>query len=328
MTTAPRSPAPLSARGALSARLDRVLRGDGSDLEVLRGARPLDERDALQSLLTIHELHIGAIDRVGPAVRWQHHPVVAELKGRLEDLLLADVDATAPAPRSGDAVTAMRALARRDLVPPVYDWLAEEASMEELVRFLALEGGPDGGFDDLVAVCQVGLEGEPKLELARNYWDEMGRGILAEVHTVLHQQLGAAIGMPAVPREEQPLSGLRRTALGTTLATNRYLQPELVGALGLLELQAGPRCRRVVRALTRLGAPAGAFPFYVEHADVDPIHGKAWLDKVVAPLQDDEWWSAGIVRGARWRSAANAAFFAETEAMLVDTHPRQRLLSA
>jgi hypothetical protein len=103
--------------------------------------------------------------------------------------------------------------------------------------------------------------------------------------------------------------------LGTTLATRRALQPELVGALGLLELQAGPRCRRVVKALQRLGATDDALAFYEEHAVADPRHGKDWLDHVVAPLAARfPEWGPRIVTGARWRSAANARFFAMADA--------------
>ena len=78
-----------------------------------------------------------------------------------------------------------------------------------------------------------------------------------------------------------------------------------LGALGLLELQAGPRCRRVVRAMKRLGAPSAAFPFYEEHANVDPLHGKAWLDDAVRPLVDvHPTWAAAIIRGAAWQKIA------------------------
>jgi len=268
--------------------------------------------DALLRLLAIHDLHLAPIDELGERARFQHHPSVAAMKWYLEDQLvrwLDDLDARAVWDLPDDAAAAMRALGARELVPPVYDWLAEEATFEQLVAFLSLEGGPDGGFDDLVAVCEVGLVGAPKLELARNYWDEMGRGSAAAVHTELHRRLAVALELRAVPREQQPVAALLRAALGSLLATNRYLQPELVGALGLTELQAGPRCRRVVAALHRLGAPADAFPFYEEHAAADPRHGKAWVDHVVAPLADDPEWARRIVRGARWRSLVNDLFF-------------------
>src|SRR5665811_1373923 len=125
----------------------------------------------------------------------------------------------------------------------------------------------------------------------------MGDGDPDGVHTTLHQRLVAAIDMPSVPRAEQPVEALERVALNGLLATNRWLQPEMLGALGLLELQAGPRCRLVLQGFDRLGAPAAAYPFYAEHAEVDPRHGPR------------------IVRGAWWRSQLNLAFL---EAVRID----------
>src|SRR5690606_14819282 len=113
--------------------------------------------------------------------------------------------------------------------------------------------------------------------------------------TELHHRLVQALGLQVVPRSKQPTEALERSVLGSLLATNRRLQPEMVGALGLIELQAGPRCRKVVKALRRLDAPADAFPFYEEHAVADPRHGKDWVDHVVATLGTDPTWAAGIL---------------------------------
>jgi hypothetical protein len=190
------------------------------------------------------------------------------------------------------------------------------------VEFLSLEGGPDGGFDDLVAACQIGLDGEAKLELARNYWDEMGNGDLARVHTELHRKLSRALDLRCPPRQHQPIEALERSVVTGLLATNRWLQPEMLGALGLLELQAGPRCRKVVAALERIGAGDDALDFYVEHATIDPRHGKDWVDKAIAPLEADPRWATGIVRGARWRSIVNAGFFAAMSDLLVQAERR------
>jgi hypothetical protein len=281
--------------------------------ERLTRRSPRDEADALRTLLALHDLSLAPVDDLGGRERWQHHPAVAELRWRLEEDLVASLDRRDRATGwhlPADAPAAMRAVARTDQVPDVYRWLATDATGDELVAFLALEGGPDGGFDDLVAACQIGLQGRAKLELARNYWDEMGQGSLDRVHTELHRKLRRALTLPQVPREELPVEALERAALGSLLATNRSLQPELVGALGLLELQAGPRCRKVVEGLRRVGAGDDALDFYVEHARVDPHHGKAWVDEVVTPLASSPRWAAGIVRGARWRSLVNSAFFA------------------
>ncbi len=298
---------------ALAAALD----AGGPSLSPLSGARPADRLDRFRTLLTIYDLYAAPLPSLGARARWQHHPAVAELKSRLEADWIAELDAR-PAPElPTGAVAALRALAARDRLPAAYRWLAKEASWTELVDFLALEGGPDAGFDDLVAVGQVGLAGSAKLELATNYWDEMGNGDPDAVHTVLHDRLVEAVRMPRIPRENQPVEALERAALGGLVSTNRWLQPELLGALGLIELQAGPRCRLVLQAFDRLGAPAAAYPFYQVHAEVDPRHGKDWLDKAVRPtvteLPDCE---QRVIRGAWWRSAVNAAFFAVVPELL------------
>ena len=283
-------------------------------LDRLAGSRPVDERDELLCLLAVHDLHLAPLEQLGAGARHQRHPTVTGLRAHLEDRLLGRLRAEVPdrpVPIDPEAVVAeVRATAARDLLPPIYDWVADRADPTRLRAFLALEGGPDGGFDDLVALAQVGLSGDPKLELARNYWDEMGQGRPDEVHTELHRAMARAAGLPPVRREELPVEALARAALGPLLATNRWLQPELLGALGLTELQAGPRCRKVLLGLRRTGAPPATLPFYDEHARTDPRHGKDWLDHVVAPLARHPLWAAGLVRGASWRAAVNDRFFA------------------
>jgi hypothetical protein len=62
--------------------------------------------------------------------------------------------------------------------------------------------------------------------------------------------------------------------------------------------------------MERLGLSAEALPFYQEHAATDPRHGKDWLDHVIAPLAANPETGRRMVRGARWRSTANARFLA------------------
>jgi hypothetical protein len=295
---------------------------DQATLATLADARPHSRRDRFATLLALYELHTAPLETLGDRARHQHHPALAALKARCEADWLAELEAM-PLPDGidrYDAPAAMRALAARDRLPAVYKWVAKEASWEDIVTFLALEGGPDAGFDDLVAACQVGLTGPAKMELATNYWDEMGDGNPDAVHTTLHERLVAAIDMPTLPLAGQPTSALARTAMGGLLATNRWLQPEMLGALGLIECQAGPRCRLVLQGFDRCGAPADAYPFYEVHAEVDPRHGKDWLDNAITPtVAAHPEWSARIVRGAHWRSVINGQFLADADQLLRGT---------
>jgi hypothetical protein len=262
--------------------------------------------DRLRCLSLIYELHLEKFEH--PSWR-QHHPVVARWKWALErqwldELTADDVEHRAQLP--SDPIAALRTLAARDRLPEVYTWVAKHADRTGIVRFLSLEGGPDAGFDDLVAICQLGLPARAKMELATNYWDEMGNGDPRAVHTYLHEQLSDALRLESVEDE----STLARGAILGLLATNRALQPELLGALGLIELQAGPRSRLVVQGLMRIGAPEEAVPFYQVHAEVDPRHGKGWLDNAIEPVLG-EYPGIGerVVRGAMWRSRTNAELF-------------------
>ena len=295
----------------LADRFQTSLAAGEPAVQALTAAAPLTRHDRFDTLLAIYDVRIGPLS---PYAAIAEHPSVAALKWRLEQEWIAELgELDGPAPtRPNDVAAALRALAARGRLPAVYKWIADVAPWPDVVRFLGLEGGPDGGFDDLVALCQVGLTGRAKVELATNYWDEMGNGDFTAVHTTLHTTLSTAIGLAVPPRSEQPESALERAALGGLLATNRALQPEMLGALGLTELQAGPRCRMVLRAFDRCGAPADAYPFYQEHADVDPQHGKAWLDNAIQPvIAEHPDWATGILRGAWWRSRTNAAFFAD-----------------
>ncbi len=288
----------------LTPRLRAALSADVDALDVL------STRDVVTTLLDVYALHLAPIDTLGGAELWQHEPRVAQVKLALERRLHARLGSDEPVSLADDVTDAFRIIAHDDLVPPLYDWLANAADRIDLVEFLALEGGPDADFDDLVALCQIGLSGLPKLTLAANYWDEMGRGALARVHTELHHDMAVALGVRSMPSDRLPLEVLERRALNGYLATNRALQPEMLGSLGLLEVQAGPRCRRVVTAMRRLDVPAAAVPFYEEHAVADPRHGKDWIDGALAPVVvDHPEWAPRILRGARWRAVVNRRFF-------------------
>ena len=116
---------------------------DAVALSKMRDLSPRDARDRFAALLTIYDLHTGAVEDLGDAARFQHHPSIAALKSRLENHWLDELSAlTAPddidmhPERTDDVVASMRALAARDRLPAVYKWLARSASWDEGLRSL------------------------------------------------------------------------------------------------------------------------------------------------------------------------------------------------
>jgi hypothetical protein len=75
----------------------------------------------------------------------------------------------------------------------LYSFVACEAERHQLEWFFRMECAGEAAFDDLVALSQVGTRGEVKLEMAANYWDEMGRGRSHAVHTHLFFKLIAGL---------------------------------------------------------------------------------------------------------------------------------------
>jgi hypothetical protein len=64
----------------------------------------------------------------------------------------------------------------------LFAWLATVCTPSDMRWFLAQEVAGEAGFDDLVAMTLVGMPTRPKLELAANFWDEMGRGAPRGMH--------------------------------------------------------------------------------------------------------------------------------------------------
>ncbi len=59
----------------------------------------------------------------------------------------------------------------------------------------------EAGFDDLVAMTQVKLPVSAKLELARNYWDEMGRGNPKGMHGPMLDVLAQTLAVEPAHRD-------------------------------------------------------------------------------------------------------------------------------
>lgn len=165
---------------------------------------------------------------------------------------------------------------------PLFPWLAESASMEEMRWFLLQEVAGEAGFEDLVAYAQVKMPTRPKLELARNYWDEMGRGNEGGMHGPMLDRLAKALELaPTIEGTVWP-----SLALGNTLvafSTTRRYAYHALGALGAVELTAPWRAGHVAAGLKRLGVGAER-KYFALHATLDVEHSRTWNEEVLRPL--------------------------------------------
>jgi hypothetical protein len=166
---------------------------------------------------------------------------------------------------------------------PLFPWLAESASMPEMKWFLTQEIAGEAGFEDLTALTQVRFPTRPKLELARNYWDEMGRGNPKGMHGPLLELLAVSLGLePRVETTVWESLALANTMAG--LAASRRYAYHSIGALGVIELTAPGRAIAVATGLKRLGVPTGDRHYFDLHSILDVKHSIAWNAEVIHPL--------------------------------------------
>jgi hypothetical protein len=168
----------------------------------------------------------------------------------------------------------------------LFDWLETEASLDDLKLFLAQEAAGEAGFDDLVALTQVRLPDRPKMELARNYWDEMGRGNPKGMHGPMLHFVVETLGLePEI--ETTCWESLALANAMTAMAANRSYAWHSVGALGAIELTAPARSAAVSRTMRRLGFDAKMRRYFDLHAVLDIKHSEEWNKEAIRPAVED-----------------------------------------
>jgi len=192
---------------------------------------------------------------------------------------------------------------------PLFPWLAERATLDEMRWFVEQEAAGEAGFDDLVAMAQVKMPVQAKLELARNYWDEMGRGNAKGMHGPMLELIVDALDVtPRVENTVAPALALGNTMAG--LATHRAYAYHIIGALGVIELTAPGRATQVSLALRRLKVSAKARHYFDLHAVLDVKHSEAWNREVFASIVADTPEAAPyIAEGALMRLQCGADCF-------------------
>lgn len=205
---------------------------------------------------------------------------------------------------------------------PLFDWLEGAASFEDLKWFLTQEAAGEAGFDDLVALTQVKVSDRAKLELARNYWDEMGRGNAKGMHGPMLSRTTATLGLtPTIDTTLWQSLCLANTM--TAFATTRRYAWHSIGALGVVELTAPTRVACVDAGLKRVGVSPEARKYFALHAQLDIEHSKAWNAEALIPLvSEDPSRARFIAEGAIMRLICGEQCFDTYRAHLwAHTHP-------
>ena len=252
-----------------------------------------------------------------PGEHWQkaldRDQVMLRLEGGFVEELRADVRAeAAAAPSDADGFMAwFEALKQRGpgQGDELFPWLADQAGRDELRWFFEQEAAGEAGFDDLVAYTQVKLPVSAKLELARNYWDEMGRGNPKGMHgPMLDVLVGTLAVTPAI--ETTVWESLSLANAMTAMATTRRYAWHSVGALGVIELTSPGRSALVAKGLRRIGLSERERRYFDLHAVLDVKHSEDWNREALRPLvAEDPRRATAIAEGALMRLRCGARCF-------------------
>ena len=251
-------------------------------------------------------------ERLAPAFPtddWQariaHDAVMLRLEGGFVEELRAEVS-----PRAAEAPTDPAGFVAwfEELLhtgpgqgDPLFPWLAEEASKDELRWYLQQEAAGEAGFDDLVAMTQVKLPTQPKLELARNYWDEMGRGQEKGMHGPMLAGIVETLELePTI--DSTVWESLALANAMTAMATARRYAWHSVGALGAIELTAPGRSACVAKGLKRIGLSERERRYFALHAVLDVKHSEDWNREAIGPaVAEDPRRATAMAEGALLR---------------------------
>ncbi|PZQ50292.1 MAG: hypothetical protein DI555_23040 [Novosphingobium pentaromativorans] len=199
---------------------------------------------------------------------------------------------------------------------PLFPWLAEQATREELRWFFEQEAAGEAGFDDLVAMTQIKLPDRAKLELAANYWDEMGRGNAKGMHgPMLHIVADALKVCPSI--DTTVWESLALANAMTAMASSRRYAWHSVGALGVIELTAPLRSAAVAKGLRRIGLSGSQRRYFDLHAVLDVKHSQTWNQEALLPLvSEDPRRATAIAEGALMRLTCGKLCFERYRAKL------------
>jgi hypothetical protein len=206
------------------------------------------------------------------AVRQEISPLVANVPNSVDDFIDWFEQLKVTGPGQGD---------------PLFSWLADTASRQQMLWFLTQEVAGEAGFDDLLALTQVKMPTTAKLEMARNYWDEMGRGRDKGMHGPLLQRLATYLEIDAEPERVVPESLALGNAMLALARSRRYCF-QSIGALGVIEMTAPTRAGAVDAGLKRLGIPTKKRLYFTLHAVLDVKHSECWNREVLRSLVGED----------------------------------------
>lgn len=174
---------------------------------------------------------------------------------------------------------------------PIFDYLMNNAGMDELKGFIKSESILNLEFFDYLALAIIGTTNQAKSEIAANLWDEAGRGVVDKFHTVLFKRLMDDLGIEY--SRDNILSsmsweGVAGINLFNYFAIYPFNKMKYFGMLAATEMLDPDHYNKLIKGINRLCAGKNInHEYYVEHESLDVEHANGWLRNVIMPILAD-----------------------------------------
>jgi len=193
---------------------------------------------------------------------------------------------------------------------PLFTQFVPEYATKENLRFLIAQESPPR-FDDLVSMIQIGNPIQMKMELARNYWDEMGNGNPCDAHSVLFEKVLTYFGITEMyVMKNILLQSMIFDNISSLLAIYRENYMHAIGFLAAAEYCEPARFSNFVKGCQRLGVGEDELVYHRLHSDIDVDHANGWFQNVIKPLvESDAQMANNVLEGVLLKLNVTQYFF-------------------
>ncbi|MBB2156541.1 iron-containing redox enzyme family protein [Gluconacetobacter diazotrophicus] len=173
---------------------------------------------------------------------------------------------------------------------PVFEFMRTEADRAQIIKYFTTDYALNMRFYDLIVLSLLGIDEDVRMEVAGNFWDEMGQGNAARTHVRLYRDLLDYLGIednPAAFVDALGWEGLGGYNLLLYFALNRREYFRSIGALAITELSDPDQYAKLIEGCRRVGIGTdrpSVLDYYSEHVEVDALHGDGWIDNVIVPV--------------------------------------------
>lgn len=197
------------------------------------------------------------------------------------------------------------------------DFLRNTASHNDIRYYLAQESTLDPRFDDILALIQIGAPIKAKLEIASNYWDEMGNGEVTHVHSLSFQKVLAFFNVSdEYINQNLSLDAIISGNLSSYLALHRKNYYKAIGYFAVAEYLVPLRFRHFVKGCQRIGIPSDKVHYHKLHIPIDSRHAAGWIKNVLSEAAQDPLAAREILLGTFYRLNSSKRYLDSLEQAL------------